>query len=204
MKRSYCNTLLKARIEFSTLYWGFSPKDDSEPYFSPSGCDICPDGLAGDVHDVTYLAKADTEAKNYDNHYEAEICNSCLCSLVNGDDSDLDYICDDEDEEALTADEAADELKADKAGILNKREVEFKESFSNLMLQLSCYGNYKITVNGESDERSANELYNRFFNNATDEETRDMTRWLSENETGKIMEFLANDISFDFYFSSEE
>lgn len=203
MKRSYCNSLLKARLAFSTLYDCFSTKDDSEPYFSRSGCEICPEGLAGEVQDVTYLAREDMDQKNFDNVYESEICGGCLCSLVNGDDTDLDYYCDDEDEAELSVDEASAENKADKAGVLNARELKFKDDFSNLMVQLMVYQNYDISVNGEREPRTANELYNRFFNNTDEDDTRQVTSWLNSGDYPKIMEFCAYDINLDFYFNNE-
>lgn len=206
MKRSYCNTLLKARLAFSTLYDCLSLKEDaenSEAYFSHHGCEICPEGLAGDVLEVTYLARADIEKDDFKNTYESDICNSCFCSLVNGDDSDLDYYCDDEDEESLTPDEAVAENKADKAGVLTVRELKFKADFTDLMVQLMVYQNYDISVNGERDGRTANELYNRFFNNTDEDDTRLVTSWLKSGEYPKIMEFCANDINLDFYFNNE-
>ncbi len=197
MKRSYCNDLLKARIEFSTLYYAFSTKDDSEPYFSHSGCEICPDGLAGDVHDITYLSKDD---KGREVH-ESEICNSCLCSLVNGDDTDLDYICDDDDEPELTAREATDELIAEKENKPTKRETEFRQNMTNLLLGMSCYQSYSIYVNGETTERTVNEMFDWFIVQTNDDETRELRAYFAENETDKVIESLSN--NFDFYFTTE-
>jgi hypothetical protein len=84
--------ILKNRIEFSTLYDCFSLKDgDAEAYFSRKGCEICCDG-AGDVYDVVHLAKKDIKNKNFNDVYESQLCGACLCSMVNGDDSDLDFL----------------------------------------------------------------------------------------------------------------
>jgi len=109
MKRSEMNEVLKARLDFSMEFEALSTKETEEnpgcePSFSRTGCDICPDGKAGDVYNVVYLARADIEKKIFDNVYEGEICGGCLCSQVNGDDSDLDYHTDDEDCEPLDVD----------------------------------------------------------------------------------------------------
>lgn len=102
MKRSEANAILQARIEFSREYHCVSAAPDADEYFSHSGCDVCPDSLAGTVIDVTYLAIDDTEHGNFARVYEGQMCGGCLCSLVNGDDSDLDYHVTDEDEPALS------------------------------------------------------------------------------------------------------
>lgn len=99
MKRSEANEIWRARAAFSTEYECVSTGDDADEHFSHSGCDICPGGLAATVVDVTYLSKADTARGVFNNIYEGQMCGGCLCSLINGDDSDLDYYVDDEDEE---------------------------------------------------------------------------------------------------------
>lgn len=98
MKRSEANKVLRARVEFSREYTMVNTVEDSEEYFSRTGCDICPDRLAGSVVDVRYLALADTTRDVFDNVHEGQLCGGCLCSVVNGDDSDLDYYVTDEDE----------------------------------------------------------------------------------------------------------
>ncbi len=117
MKRSEMNAVAKARHEFSLEYECVStvlvdangdrcecePSDecectDAEEYFSHSGCDICPEGLAATVIDVAYRSRKDIDAKRFDKIHEGQLCGGCLCALVNGDDSDLDYSTTDEDE----------------------------------------------------------------------------------------------------------
>lgn len=97
MKRSEANEIIKNRIEFSKKYDCFSCISD-EPYFSSYGCDCCNLGLAGDVYDITMLGKKDIKNKIFDHVLEGQVCSGCLCSLVNGDDSDLDYHVNEEDE----------------------------------------------------------------------------------------------------------
>lgn len=118
MKRSEANEILKARIEFSTEYECVSSArvdengdrcghsggcecESAEEHFSRSGCDVCPEGLAATVSDVVYLAKSDTAQGIFTRIYEGSLCGGCLCSLVNGHDSDLDYYTTDEDCEEL-------------------------------------------------------------------------------------------------------
>lgn len=111
MKRSEANAIYMARAKFSAEFGCVStgghnslgePVSEDE-YFSRSGCDICPDGLAGTVMDIVYRSHADMEAKRFgaEHIYEGQVCGGCLCSLVNGDDSDLDYSVDDEDEPSI-------------------------------------------------------------------------------------------------------
>lgn len=119
MKRSEANLHAKARLEYSKEYECFSIKrvdengdacdhdsdcdcECSEEYFSHSGCDICsnlPCGGAGTVIDVIFLARNDVKNKVFDNVLEGQLCSGCLCSMVNGDGSDLDYSVTTEDEE---------------------------------------------------------------------------------------------------------
>jgi len=116
MKRSETNLIAKARHDFSLEYDCVSSKqvdkggndcthkgvdcdcESSEEYFSHSGCDICPDGLAATVVDIVYLARKDIGAGKFTQVFEGQVCGGCLCALVNGDDSDLDYSVTDEDE----------------------------------------------------------------------------------------------------------
>jgi hypothetical protein len=104
MKRSEANLVLKARLEFSTEYDCVSPVQDEDgewdEYFSHRGCDICsrlPCGGAGSVIDVHYRARVDLKARKFDAVYEGALCGGCLCALVNGDDSDLDFSVTEED-----------------------------------------------------------------------------------------------------------
>ena len=100
MKRSSANAIYKARNEFSRE--NTNPRPNSETYFSPTGCDVCniadnESSGAGDVVDMVYYKLADVKKKVFDNAYGGRICNGCLVSLHNADDSDLDYHVDDED-----------------------------------------------------------------------------------------------------------
>lgn len=114
MKRSEANEILKARVAFSREYQCVSTvrRDesgeicthddgncacDAEEFFSHAGCDICPDRLAATVTEVRYLAAKDIEKRIFDSVYEGQLCSGCLCSQVNGDDSDLDYHVTEED-----------------------------------------------------------------------------------------------------------
>lgn len=101
MKRSEANKILSDRIEFSKVYDAFSCKSD-DPYFSHRGCECC-HSLPTDVYEVTCLMREDINKKNFDDVYEVEVCGDCLVSLINGDDSDLDYYVTEEDEEKLHA-----------------------------------------------------------------------------------------------------
>ncbi len=99
MKRSEAQQHKAAREAYSAMYECFSVKNDesgepSEEYFSHSGCDVCSDlpcGGAGTVIDVVFLSRKDTDKGIFNNVYDGQLCGGCLCSLVNGDDSDLDY-----------------------------------------------------------------------------------------------------------------
>lgn len=200
MKRSDCNNLLKARIDFSTGKYAFGTKDDSETYFSRQGCEICPDGLAGDISEVTYLL-TENEGRAV---YEADLCNGCLVSLVNADDSDLDYYCDDENEPALTPDQASAEVIAEKADKPTAVDIKLRKDLTDLLLGLVCYQNYSIYVNGETSERTIDEIYDWFIVQTNDDEKIEIKAYLAENETAKIMEFLANYFDFSFLTESYE
>ena len=91
MNQKEINAWRKAIENFSVKYDCFSTGDDSESYFSRSGCDCCPSGLAGDVLDVTCLTQENIKNKNFDEVEEIQLCGECLSALVNGDFSFLDY-----------------------------------------------------------------------------------------------------------------
>jgi len=203
MKRSYCNTLLKARLAFSTLYDCFSIKDGQESYFSRSGCEICPDGLAGDVLEVTYLARADMEKKEFGQVYESEICGGCLVSMVNGDDTDLDYMCDDEDEESLTVDEALKENEADEADKPTAKHIQLLKDLGAFLAALKYYQNYSIGFNGDPTDRTIEVLVNRIDALADEDECREL-RALLDTDQMKIPEYLAYSGSFDFGFDNSD
>jgi hypothetical protein len=104
MKRSEANVIKEARESWSAEYSCLSIKKDedgeeSEEFFSHHGCDICcsPTGLAGSVYDVIYLKNSDIQNQIFANIYGGNLCGGCFCSLVNGDDSDLDYSTTEED-----------------------------------------------------------------------------------------------------------
>lgn len=103
MKRSEFKATVKAREDWSSEYSCLSIKTDeetgepTEEYFSSSGCDICPHGLAGSVYDAVYLSNADIKRKVFDNILEGQICGDCLCSIINGDYTGLEFSVDDED-----------------------------------------------------------------------------------------------------------
>jgi hypothetical protein len=86
--------ILKLREKFSKMYDCFSIIETNDgfkdPYFNTNGCECC-ESLACDTYDVTHLKRSDIKNGNFDNVYESAICGGCLCSLINGDDSDLDY-----------------------------------------------------------------------------------------------------------------
>lgn len=101
MKRSEALAIKRQRELFGTEYSCFSikqddDKHDGEAYFSSQGCDVCESGAA-DVFDVIYLANADIAKKIFNKVHDGQICGGCLCSLVNGDDSDLDFSVTEED-----------------------------------------------------------------------------------------------------------
>jgi len=108
VKRSKANKIFLARLSLSTKYDCFSIKtcgecagckegtgeceeNTSDPQFSYSGCDCCHGG-ASDVYEVSCLTREEKEKCEFD------LCGGCLCSMVNGDDTDLDYYITDEDE----------------------------------------------------------------------------------------------------------
>lgn len=95
MKRSEANKIYKKRIEFSKIYDAFSVEDE-EPEFNRNGCECC-ESLACDTFHVTALSRRDMKNKNFDDIYEFNICNGCIVSLINNDDSDLDYYVTEED-----------------------------------------------------------------------------------------------------------
>lgn len=105
MKRTEANEIIKLRTEWSTEYSCVSIKQDDEgadgeAYFCHSGCDICSgteSGGAGDVFDVVFLAVADVKKKRFDRVHEGQLCGGCLCSVINGDDSGLDFSVNEED-----------------------------------------------------------------------------------------------------------
>lgn len=100
MKRSEAQQHIAARNAWSAQYTCLSVKtfdngEQAEPYFSHNGCDVCanlPSGGAGTVYAVTYLLVTDTDNETFDaKAHVGQLCGSCLCSLVNADDSDLDF-----------------------------------------------------------------------------------------------------------------
>lgn len=101
MKRSEANAIFRARVAFSSRYEAFSVKqgDDglSEVYYSDRAC-LCCREKPGKLVEVNYLDNRDTRRGIYDRINDGAICNGCLVSLVNGDDSDLDFYVTDEDQ----------------------------------------------------------------------------------------------------------
>lgn len=113
MKRSEANLISKARGTWSAEYGCVSVLQDettgenTEEYFSHSGCDICskfPSGGAGTVVDIVYRSHADMEQRKFGpgEIYDGRLCGDCLCALVNGDESHLDFYVTEEDEPSIT------------------------------------------------------------------------------------------------------
>lgn len=77
--------------DFSKEYDCFSIVENTEEYFSRTGCDCCPDNLAGSVFDVRCITRENLKNKKFNEIEEIELCGSCLSALVNGDFSFLDF-----------------------------------------------------------------------------------------------------------------
>ena len=95
MKRSKANEILARRIEVGNEFSCFAT-EDSIPEFKSCGCEICNDG-GMNVYTCAALKWIDIEAGEFDATYTLELCPDCLCALVNGDNSDLDYYVTEED-----------------------------------------------------------------------------------------------------------
>ena len=93
--------VIQARIDYMDGYTCLDCGDENnEAYFSHSGCDICHNfefGGAGDVIDIKLYGefKQDT---GWTKEGDGQLCSGCICSIVNGDDSDLDYFINDDKE----------------------------------------------------------------------------------------------------------
>lgn len=105
MTKEECRAVYNDRLEYSKKYeiittkpcpihYDGKPESDyscnCESYFSHNGCDCCNMG-AGDVYDCTASMFHNTDKGKERFWFDVELCNGCLCSFVNGDDSDLDY-----------------------------------------------------------------------------------------------------------------
>jgi hypothetical protein len=88
MKRSEALVIVKARAEFDRMYKAVSIGE--EEYFSHSGCELCAQGLAGSVYDVTAVAQSNEV-------FEYRLCGGCSVAVTYGDNSDLDFSVDEED-----------------------------------------------------------------------------------------------------------
>jgi hypothetical protein len=95
MKRSKANDILTRRHEIDREFESIVTDEDM-PEFRLGGCEICNNG-GMDVYTCKVLKRIDILAGEFDATYTLELCPDCLCALVNGDDSDLNYYVTEED-----------------------------------------------------------------------------------------------------------
>jgi len=182
--------VFKARLIFSSQYHAVSIKEDEdensvEPYFCRNGCNICNIdenllGGAGDVYEVVYLEQNDKDH----NTLEGSICGACLCSLVNGDDDDLDCL-----------------EKEDLENIMAEREKysQSLENIENMLSGLVRYQDMTISANGEIEAWTIEDLMERVRDNLDEDEIIN----LLDKTNGEIMSVLAYGHA-DLYFNRSD
>jgi len=181
--------IFKARLIFSSQYHAVSIKEDedensAEPEFCRHGCNVCNIdenllGGAGDVFEVIYLEQKDKDH----NVLEGSICGSCLCSLVNGDDDDLDSL-----------------EKEDMENIITEREKYSLslENIEKILLGLVIYQNMTISANGELKAWPINDLMDRIKCHLDEDEVIGLV----DKTDGDIISFLAYG-HVDLYFNPD-